>query len=157
LTLTVWRIANHKHLKSAFTGEGARLYGGRWNSPGTPMIYTAQSQSLAILEMLVHLDSPELLKKYVLFGVEIDAALVTPLDRSSLPKDWKADVVPASVQALGDAWATSLNSVALRVPSTLVPDESNFLLNPLHPNFPRLRIRKPITFQFDPRFAAKRR
>jgi RES domain-containing protein len=157
LTLTVWRIANHKHLKSAFTGEGARLYGGRWNSPGTPMIYTAQSQSLAILEMLVHLDSPELLKKYVLFGVEIDADLVTPLDRSSLPKDWKADTVPASVQVLGDAWMTSLSSVAISVPSALVPEESNFLLNPLHPDFLRLRIRKPVTFQFDPRFAAKRR
>jgi RES domain-containing protein len=157
LTLTVWRIANHKHLKSAFTGEGARLYGGRWNSPGTPMIYSAQSQSLAILEMLVHLDSPELLKKYVLFAVEIDAVLVTPVDRSSLPKNWKADPVPATVQAVGDAWAASLSSVAHSVPSALVPDESNFLLNPLHPDFPKLKIQRPLAFQFDPRFTTKRR
>jgi RES domain-containing protein len=155
--MRVWRIANHKHLKSAFTGEGARLYGGRWNSPGTLMIYTAQSQSLAILEMLVHLDSPELLKKYVLFAVEIDAVLVTPLDQSSLPKNWKADPVPATVQVVGDAWAASRSSVALSVPSALVPDESNFLLNPLHPDFPKLKIQRPSAFQFDPRFATKPR
>jgi len=157
LTLTVWRIANHRHLKTAFTGEGARLYGGRWNSPGTPMIYMAQSQSLAILEMLVHLDSPELLKKYVLFGVEIDATLVTQVDRSSLPKNWKADPVPAAVQMVGSNWAASLGSLALSVPSALVPDEFNLLLNPLQSDFPKLKIRKPVAFQFDPRFTTKRR
>jgi RES domain-containing protein len=155
--LTVWRIVNHKHEKTAFTGEGARLYGGRWNSPGTPMVYAAQSQSLAILEMLVHLDSPELLKKYVLFGVEIDADLITALDWSLLPKDWQANPVPANVQAVGDAWIASRSSLALSVPSALVPGECNFLLNPLHPKFSKLKIRKPVPFQFDPRLAVKRR
>jgi RES domain-containing protein len=121
------------------------------------MIYAAQSQSLAILEMLVHLDSPELLKKYVLFGVEIDAAFITPVDQSLLPKDWKADPVPPDVQAVGDAWARSRSSVVLSVPSALVPDESNFLLNPTHPDFSKLKIRKPVAFQFDPRFAVKKR
>ena len=155
--LTVWRIVNRKHEKTAFTGEGARLYGGRWNSPGTPMVYAAQSQSLAILEMLVHLDSPELLKKYILFGVEIDADLVAALDRSLLPKDWQANPVPANVQAVGDAWIASGNSLALSVPSALVPGESNFLVNQLHPKFPKLKIRKPVPFQFDPRLVGQRR
>ena len=157
MSLTVWRIVNRRHIKTAFTGEGARLYGGRWNSPGTPMVYAAQSQSLAILEMLVHLDSSELLKKYILFGVEIDEAQITSVDRFSLPKGWQADPVPTSVQAVGDHWAASLNSAVFSVPSALVPDESNFLLNPLHPDFLKLKIQRPLAFQFDARFAIRHR
>ena len=119
------------------------------------MVYTAQSQSLAILEMLVHLDSPEVLKKYLLFGVQVDEALISPVDPSRLPKNWKADPVPAEAQAVGDAWVRSGESAVLSVPSALVPDESNFLLNPVHPEFVKLKIRKPVAFQFDPRFAVK--
>ena len=71
MTFSAWRITKEVHAKSVFSGEGARLNGGRWNSRGTPLVYTAQSQSLAVLEMLVHLDSPELLKHFVLFEVTI--------------------------------------------------------------------------------------
>jgi len=152
--LTVWRIVKHKHAKTAFNGEGARLYGGRWNRPGTAMVYAAGSQSLAILEMLVHLDSPELLKKYLLFRVEVDESLVADLDRSVLPKNWKKDPAPMKVQAIGDAWIKSNESVALSVPSVLVPSESNFLINPRHPDFPKLSISKPLNFRFDTRLAS---
>jgi RES domain-containing protein len=120
------------------------------------MIYTAQSQSLAALEMLVHLDSPEILKKYLLFEIELDAAYIADLDKSNFPKNWKADPVPEKVQAIGDAWIAAGSSAVLRVPSTLVPGESNFLLNPRHADFQKLTIHKPISFQFDPRFAIKR-
>jgi RES domain-containing protein len=121
------------------------------------MVYAAQSQSLAILEMLVHLDSPALLKKYVLFAVEIDEALVAPVERSLLPKNWKEDPVPERVQAVGDAWAAGRSSAVLSVPSALVPGERNYLLNPYHQGFSKLKIRKPVAFQFDPRFVIKRR
>jgi RES domain-containing protein len=153
LTLSAWRITKQKHAKSAFTGEGARLYGGRWNSPGTAMIYTAQSKSLAVLEVLVHLDSSELLKKYVLFEVVIDPSCVRELALSSLPRNWKASPAPARVRAIGDDWVAGGSSVVLRVPSTLVPGESNFLLNPRHSSFLQLLFGKPLPFQFDPRFA----
>jgi RES domain-containing protein len=153
LSFSAWRITKQKHAQSAFTGEGARLYGGRWNSPGTAMIYTAQSQSLAVLEVLVHLDSPELLKKYVLFEVAVDEAYVDELDPSKLPRNWKADPAPSKVQTIGDDWAAGGTSAVLRVPSTLVPGESNFLLNPRHPDFRKLRIGKALPFLFDPRFA----
>lgn len=153
MTLSAWRITKEKHAKSAFSGEGARLYGGRWNSPGTSIIYTAQSQSLSVLEVLVHLDSPELLRKYLLFEVVIDASRIEVLDLSQLPANWKADPAPASVQAIGDAWAAAARSAVLRVPSVLVPAESSFLLNPRHPDFAKLRIGKGIPFEFDPRFA----
>jgi RES domain-containing protein len=155
--LTVWRIVNHKHLKTAFTGEGARLYGGRWNSAGTAMIYMAQSQSLAALELLVHLDSPTLLEKYLLIPIEVDSDLIMTLEASRLPANWRSQPVPPSTQAIGDAWVVERKSVVLSVPSVLVPDERNYLLNPKHPEFERLPIGQPVAFQFDPRFEKKRR
>lgn len=153
--LTVWRIVKQRHAKTALSGEGARLYGGRWNRPGTAMVYAAGSQSLAILEMLVHLDSPDLLKRYVLFGIEVDETLVTNLDRSVLPKNWKKDPAPVRVQAIGDAWAMGFESVVLSVPSVLVPSESNFLINPRHPDFSKLSIGRPLSFRFDARIGSK--
>ncbi len=155
MTLTAWRITKRKHARDAFTGEGAREFGGRWNNPGTAMVYTAESQSLAALEMLVHLDSPELLQKYVLIGVEIDDELVTQLDMSRLPRNWRDDPPPAQVRAIGDEWVVSGSSAVLRVPSALVPGENNFLLNPQHPDFAKLRIGKPLSFRFDPRLGAR--
>jgi RES domain-containing protein len=155
LTLSAWRITKQKHAKSAFSGEGARIYGGRWNSPGTAMIYTAQSQALAVLEMLIHLDSPELLKRYSLFEVEMDLLYVAELDLSNFPRNWRANPTPAGVRALGDDWVASRRSVVLRVPSALVPAESTFLLNPQHPDFSKLCIGKAVPFQFDPRLARR--
>lgn len=155
MTFTAWRITKRKRARDAFTGEGAREFGGRWNNPGTAMVYTAESQSLAALEMLVHLDSPELLQKYVLIGVEIDDELVTQLDMSRLPRNWRDDPPPAQVRAIGDEWVVSGSSAVLRVPSALVPGENNFLLNPQHPDFAKLRIGKPLSFRFDPRLGAR--
>jgi RES domain-containing protein len=119
------------------------------------MIYTAESQALAALEMLVHLDSPDLLKKYVLFEVSMDPSYVRDLDISSLPRNWKADPAPAKVHAIGDDWVAGGVSAVLCVPSTLVPGESNYLLNPRHPDFGKLRIGTMIPFQFDPRLARR--
>jgi RES domain-containing protein len=119
------------------------------------MVYTAQSQSLAALEVLVHLDSSELLAKYVLFEVGIDESLITLVELSHLPRNWRADPPPAKVRMTGDRWVAAGTSAVLRVPSTLVPGESNFLLNPQHPDFPRLEIGEPLPFRFDPRLTAK--
>ena len=130
MTVTAWRIAKQRHAKTAFTGEGARLFGGRWNSPGTAVIYTAQSQSLAALEMLVHLESSNLLPNYIMIEVGIDDTLIVSIELSQLPKNWRADPPPAKVRAIGDAWVADRTSAVLRVPSALVPDEHNFLLNP---------------------------
>lgn len=153
----IWRITKEKHAKAALSGEGARRYGGRWNSPGTPMIYAAQSQSLAILEILVHLDSTDLLMKYVLLGLEVDESFVRTVETAKLPQNWKDDPVPSDVQALGDAWAVGGESVILSVPSVLVPDESNYLINPNHVDFGRVRLRKATSYLFDQRFALKNR
>jgi RES domain-containing protein len=155
LRITAWRILKRKNLKTAFTGEGARLYGGRWNSLGTRLVYTAESQSLAALEMLVHLDSSELLGQYVFFEVGIDESFITNFEISQLPKNWKADPAPVKLRAIGDAWVAASASAALRVPSALIPAESNYLLNPSHPDFPNLTISRPLSFRFDRRLTEK--
>jgi RES domain-containing protein len=120
------------------------------------VVYVAESQSLAVLEVLVHLDAPTLLEKYVFLELDFDASLVTDLDRSSLPKNWQSDPVPEAIQAIGDRWVLSGDSAVLRVPSVLVPGESNFLLNPRHPDFGKLNISRPQAFRFDPRLARRR-
>jgi RES domain-containing protein len=152
---SVWRITDKKFKKSAFNGEGARLFGGRWNTPGIPVIYTAESKSLAVLEILVHLDSPDLLQKFVLFEVVIDDACVTDLDQRALPDDWRSDPPPRDAQKLGDDWVGTARSAVLRVPSAIVPGECNFLLNPRHPDFRKLRIGPPQSFFFDPRLTRR--
>jgi RES domain-containing protein len=102
--------------------------------------------------MLVHVDSPELLKHFVLFEVTIPASLVEVLDPAKLPPNWKANPVPDETQSVGDDWVRLGHSAVLRVPSTLVPAESNFLLNPAHAEFRKLHMGKAIPFAFDPRF-----
>ena len=149
--ISAWRITKRKHAKTAFNGSGARRYGGRWNSPGTAIVYTSKTQSLAVLEMLVHLDGPDLLQAYVLIGVEVHESLVRDLDLPTLPPGWRSDPAPPSLRKIGDQWVVAQSSVALRVPSTLVPGESNLLLNPAHTDFQRLAIGKPAAFSFNPR------
>jgi RES domain-containing protein len=154
--MKAWRITKQRHARTPFSGEGARLYGGRWNSPGVPVVYVAESQSLAVLEVLVHLDAPALLEKYVFLEVDFDASLVIDLDRSSLSKNWQSDPVPEAIQAIGDWWVLSGDSAVLRVPSVLVPGESNFLLNPRHPDFGKIGISRSHAFRFDPRLARRK-
>ena len=152
MSVTAWRIVKHKNPpRKAFDGEGARLYGGRWNSRGTPVVYTAQSQSLAVLEMLVHLESAELLEKYVFFEVTMEEDLILVLAEADLPRDWRSDLAPRRLRDIGDAWARSNASAALRVPSSLIPAEYNYLLNPKHADFGKVRIGEPAEFYYDAR------
>ena len=151
MTITAWRICKARRRAAAFSGAGARLYGGRWNSPGTPVVYTAGSISLAQLEMLVHLESEDLLRKYVLCPVMFDEALVLPLPADDLPRNWRADPPPRKLQEIGDHWIETGQSAVLRVPSVLVPQEANYLLNPAHPDFRKIKIGSFRSFRFDRR------
>jgi len=155
LSITAWRIVKQKQTRVAFTGEGARRYGGRWNSKGVSVLYVAQSQSLAALEMLVHLGSGELLNYYSAISVSFDEHLVLDVDSASLPKNWKAYPAPKRLQKIGDVWVSAAKSVVLRIPSVIVPSENNFLLNPAHPDFDKLAIGEPLRFRFDPRLISE--
>jgi RES domain-containing protein len=151
LSLTAWRIIKARFAASAFDGEGARRFGGHWNSKGTPMVYTASSQALAVLEMLVHLETSDLLKHYRLIPVTFYETMVKAVDPKTLPANWRRRPTPAGIRAIGDAWAASAKSVVLQIPSVIVPAESNFLLNPIHPDYAKLAIGKPQPFRFDVR------
>lgn len=140
-----------KHIDIAFTGDGARRYGGRWNHRGTPMVYTAGSISLAALELLVHLQESKLLKTYMCIPAEFDDSLCVRIDPVSLPSDWNSHPAPYSTKEIGSAWTTGLRSAILIVPSVVVPSEHNFLINPLHQDFRKVAIGEPREFQYDPR------
>jgi RES domain-containing protein len=150
-TTIAWRIVKAARLPDAFTGEGARRAGGRWNYPGTAMVYTAGSLALAALEVMVHLDGPQLLQSYVQIPVEFSARLCRRLDLDGLPEDWSSNPAPESTKSIGTEWIASQESVVLAVPSAVVPDEFVYLINPRHSQFSALRIGQPASFRFDPR------
>jgi RES domain-containing protein len=147
--ITAWRIVRASYAATAFDGEGARRFGGRWNSKGTRIVYTAGSQALAILELLVHLESEDLLRHYRLIPVTFHDTLVETLALKSLPANWRRRPTPTSVRSIGDQWVSSNRSFVLEVPSVIVPDESNYLISAQHPDCDRLSIGKPQPFRFD--------
>ena len=151
MTLTTWRIVKTKYLKGAFDGEGARLYGGRWNSPGKRVVYTAEHASLAILEVLVHLESSTPLPGYSLVQVAFEESLVQELEVEGLPPNWRASPPPVEVQSIGDQWIDEGRSAVLMVPSAILPIEAVYLFNPQHPDFNKIKISTPLPFSFDKR------
>ncbi len=114
-------------------------------------MYAASSAALAVLEMLAHLASERILPAYRLIRIFFDEALVERLDPSMLPSGWRSNPAPSRTQTIGDAWAAERRSAVLVVPSTIVPVESNYLLNPDHPDFHRIAIGEPEPFDLDPR------
>lgn len=148
---TAWRIFKTVYAKTAFDGEGARLFGGRWNSPGTRMVYAAGSASLALVEVLVHLEDAGPLPAFSLCSAGFDDGIVRKLQDSELPDDWNVLPYPASTQALGDLWVRDLQSAVLEVPSAVVPGESNYLINPAHEDFASLKLGEPRPYELDPR------
>ncbi len=151
MTVRAWRITKAKHAATAFTGGGAKASGGRWNSTGTAIVYTASSASLAILEMLVHLQAPDLMKRYVIFEVTFDESLATTFDPARLPRIWRRSPTLKTNQQIGDTWAATGNSAVLRLPSVIVPSEWNYLLNPAHHDFSKIMISPKQPINFDPR------
>jgi RES domain-containing protein len=147
-----WRIVQAHVADRAFTGEGARRYGGRWNCKGFAVVYTSGSISLAILEVLVHLPTYDILEEYVYIPVEFDKKFVLILDPHELPANWNRDPSPQANKQIGDSWVKSRRSVILEVPSAIVPNEKNFLINPAQPDFSKLKIGEPKKFEFDSRF-----
>ncbi len=135
--MRIFRIATVTHGADALSGEGARLYGGRWNPKGLPMVYAAATRSLALLEMLVQ-DQP-LRARYVFIPVEVPSRLrMTRLKPSDLPTDWRKPSAGARLQVIGRNWLDRGDSAVLTVPSAVLPQEDNFLLNPRHADFKRL-------------------
>lgn len=150
--MRVWRICKAAHSATAFTGEGALLYAGRWHHPGTLVVYASESRALAALEQLVHLHRTRLPPHFVCFSLDIpDDVAITEVRARDLPAGWRRHPGPVELQDIGTRWAESRKTVCLAVPSAVVLGEHNLLLNPRHPDFARLAIGDPEPFEFDER------
>lgn len=133
--IKAYRIVKQKWAGGAFDGEGAKRYGGRWNSRGKACVYLAGSESLAILEILVHLDTQRFLTHYALFELQLPKRDVVYLDPEKLPACWRDEPAPPETAAIGDVWLSEGSELALAVPSVIVPREWNFMINPRHRSF----------------------
>src|ERR1700712_4958215 len=138
--MLAWRLC--RELFADLGGDGARLYGGRWNSPGRPLVYAASTAALTVLEIRVHLDlPPELLPEdYTLLAIDLGDLRVE-----------RVETLPADPRAFGDAWLAALRTPVLSVPSAIVPESANLLLNPRHPEAAAGRITGRRRFTFDRR------
>ena len=150
--ITAWRVVKWRFASKAFDGEGARISGGRWNSAGQAVVYTAATTSLGLLEMLVHTVAG-LLPFYVSIPATFKPDLVEKVKFEKLPADWRSIPAPSELQQIGDEWAESMRSCILEVPSVIVPHESNFIINPKHPDFSSLEIGEAINLDMDQRLA----
>jgi RES domain-containing protein len=153
---TLWRLAREAHRE--LDGEGARLYGGRWNSSGRPVVYTSATLSLAALELLVHVDPEDLPDDLVALGVEVpDRAWEVGVRPVGFPEDWREVPNHPGCRRVGDEWLDEGATLVLRVPSAVVPQEENVLLNPRHPDAADVRVISAERFRFDRRLVGPRR
>jgi len=150
--IVAWRLVKARYATEAFSGEGARLEGGRWNPKGTPVVYLADHPALAALEMFVHLGKSARKIKFTLFRVEIPKEVkVLELFEAGLPANWRAEPPGPETMTVGEIWFRDRGTAVLKVPSVLVPAAANLVMNPQHPDTGKLRIGKAEAFGFDPR------
>lgn len=151
-TQRLWRLVKSQHAASAFDGEGAFRFGGRWNSRGQRVVYVSSTLSLAVLEVLVHLDPAAYLPELCAISIEVPMDLIAAREFSSL--DTISGGLPWNLRQTrtwGDDWTRQQTKVALQVPSAVVHNESNYLLSPNHPDFAKLKIGEPQVFPVDAR------
>ncbi|OGA06123.1 MAG: hypothetical protein A3D95_00940 [Betaproteobacteria bacterium RIFCSPHIGHO2_12_FULL_69_13] len=145
-----YRIVKARHARAAFSGEGARLAGGRWSLPGDTVVYASASLALAAIETFVHLGESGLHLRFVHFRIEIPEGAA--IERCTKPPPhWRAEPPRDESMRYGSRWLRSGRTAVLQGPSAIVPSESNYLLNPRHPDFRRIRIGRALPFVFDPR------
>lgn len=148
----VYRLLRHAFAASPLDGEGSYRFGGRWSSPGTRLVYTAGNLSLAMLEYLVHLDPGNWPDDMMLAVAEVPGELsCIHLRLEDLPANWNEYPAPANLANIGDIFAHEAKSSVLTIPSVLAPTERNWMINPLHPEFHKVKLISIEPFQYDPR------
>jgi len=155
----VYRVVRKAYAHAPLDGEGGYRYGGRWSSPGTRLTYTFEHQSLAMLEYFVHLDADDAPPDLVLVTAEIPNELTAlPVTSDELPPHWRRSPSPPELARIGDEFVRRVERCVLIVPSALAPHENNWLLNPQHADFRRVRVSEVEPLSYDPRvFGARRR
>lgn len=152
--LSGWRISAPEFASSPdemMSGEGAYLFGGRWNSKGIRVVYLGSSLAQAAMELLIHLGRADILNVYHKLEVSFPEELVQHIALADLPKDWRKPTMASSVQAVGDQWVTDKSSLILQVPSATVTEEYNYIFNPLHPDATKATFSAITKFTFDSR------
>lgn len=148
--MRIWRICREPY--AAFSGEGARRFGGRWNSRGVPMVYASTSLALAAIELFVHLEPGQAPNDLVYLSATLpEEEPARTLQSADLPPTWWTDNALDATRKLGDAWIAARSSLALLAPSVPIRAEWNVLVNPLHPYMSKLQIDPPQPFVFDAR------
>jgi RES domain-containing protein len=149
----VYRILRKRYAKNPFDGEGAYRYGGRWSSPGVRLAYASEHLSLAMIEYFVHLNRDDPPPDLVVAAADVPNEVSRVyIAAARLPASWRQTPAPAELAAIGDRFARTRREAILVVPSALAPDESNWLVNPAHTDFRRVRILPPEAFSYDDRF-----
>jgi RES domain-containing protein len=147
--ITAWRIVGVEYADDIFGGEGARLFGGRWNKIGHRVVYTAASVSLATLELIVNTPRAQLLSEFVIISCSFPEVLVDVIDERQLPPNWRDYPPLPELQQLGTGWLLSGSSAVLSVPSAVTPEERNYLINPEHEHFRSVDAGSSRAFQID--------
>ncbi|MCH9674306.1 MAG: RES family NAD+ phosphorylase [Gammaproteobacteria bacterium] len=149
--MILYRLTLAKYVDNAFSGEGSRRVGGRWTPAGYPAVYTARSIALTVLETLVHVDSA-IMPKHLVIRVDVpESTNITSFTTRELPNDWRETPAPTALQQIGRDWLDAGESALLQIPSVVVPQENNVIINPLHPDFKKLTIGQPDSFSIDAR------
>jgi RES domain-containing protein len=151
--IRVYRILRKAYSKTPLDGEGAYRFGGRWSSVGTRLAYTAEHLSLAMIEYFIHIDPDDPPKDLVAVTAEVpDSVSRTLISARQLPATWRQSPSQPELVAIGDRFVRDRRAAILIIPSALAPAESNWLINPRHPEFSRIRLRSVDAFDYDPRF-----
>jgi RES domain-containing protein len=149
--MRIWRICRARFADEAFSGHGARRFGGRWNSPGVSMVYSSSSLALAAMELFVHLEPNQQPDDLVSIAAQLpEGEPALRLEPGKLPPRWSTDDF-APARAIGDNWIRENKSLAIEVPSAALRMEWNVLVNPLHSAIAAIKIEKPQPFNFDAR------
>ncbi len=147
--MDVYRVSLCKYIND-LTGTGAGIYGGRWNSKGTYLLYTSLSPSLALLENVVHFSSVPI-ENYCLAKWNIPEDKIIEFKAADLPADWSAYPPPVKMKAIGDKFVQDNIYLALKIPSAIMPDDFNILINPRHQDFKRIKIESVRNIPLDER------
>jgi RES domain-containing protein len=154
--MILFRIANIKFIND-LSGIGARVNGGRWNHKGTGVIYTSQSRALATLEYLVHATMPAVIPDDVsIIKINIpDKIIPLQIKKNTLPNNWQNTPSLLALKNIGTKWILSNKSLLLQVPSAIIDEEFNIIINPEHPDIKFVKLSRPETFILDKRLSYK--
>lgn len=153
-SMRAFRLSRKKY-GIELSGKGAAIAGNRWNSKGVEMIYTAESRALALAEVVVHLSANHLPKDFLMLEIDIpDEYKILSIKDEDLPVSWNSWPHVASSQVIGDTFASDQKYLVLKVPSAVVPGDFNYLINPKHPDFKKVKITEAVPFFVDERFVS---